>query len=130
MKYIVYQTINKVNNKIYIGVHGTQHENIFDGYIGCGVDIYRPASYLNPKTPFQCAVKKYGPKAFTRTTLQIFDNEEDAYTLEAKLVNKEFVQIIIQYKEENYVKFEKYNEKTHIVMEILDTVRKQAGIKF
>lgn len=44
--------------------------------------------------------------------------------------NKEFVQIIIQYKEENYVKFEKYNEKTHIVMEILDTVRKQAGIKF
>ena len=92
MKYIVYQTINKVNNKIYIGVHGTQHENIFDGYIGCGVDIYRPASYLNPKTPFQWAVKKYGPKAFTRTTLQIFDNEEDAYTLEAKLVNKEFVQ--------------------------------------
>ena len=92
MKYIVYQTINKVNNKIYIGVHGTQHENIFDGYIGCGVDIYRPASYLNPKTPFQCAVKKYGPKAFTRTTLQIFDNEENAYTLEAKLVNKEFVQ--------------------------------------
>lgn len=92
MKYIVYQTINKVNNKIYIGVHGTQHENIFDGYIGCGVDIYRPASYLNPKTPFQCAVKKYGPKAFTRTTLQIFDNEEDAYILEAKLINKEFVQ--------------------------------------
>ena len=86
MKYIVYLTKNlksKVGelNKIYIGVHGTQHENIFDGYIGCGVDIYRPASYLNPKTPFQWAVKKYGPKAFTRTTLQIFDNEEDAYTL-------------------------------------------------
>ena len=91
MKYIVYQTINKVNNKIYIGVHGTQHENIFDGYIGCGVDIYRPASYLNPKTPFQCAVKKYGPKAFTRTTLQIFDNEEDAYKLESELVNEEFI---------------------------------------
>ena len=52
MKYIVYQTVNKVNNKIYIGVHGTYKDD-FDGYIGCGVDIFRPATYLNPKTPFQ-----------------------------------------------------------------------------
>ena len=27
MKYIVYQTINTVNNKIYIGVHGTENPN-------------------------------------------------------------------------------------------------------
>lgn len=39
MKYIVYQTINTVNNKIYIGVHGTEDPETFDGYIGNGIDI-------------------------------------------------------------------------------------------
>ena len=65
MKYIVYQTTCKVNNKIYIGVHGTEQDG-FDGYIGNGVSIYRPAAYLNPKTPFQCAVKKDGVKNFIK----------------------------------------------------------------
>jgi hypothetical protein len=51
MKYIVYQTVNKINNKIYIGVHGTEIDE-FDGYIGNGVSIYRPATYMHPKTPF------------------------------------------------------------------------------
>lgn len=90
MKYIVYQTICKISNKIYIGVHGTEIDE-FDGYIGCGVNIYRPATYLNPKTPFQYAVKKYGIKNFIRTTLKEFDNEQDAYKLEAILVNEEFL---------------------------------------
>lgn len=90
MKYIVYQTVNKVNNKIYIGVHGTENEN-FDGYIGNGVNIYRPATYMNPKTPFQFAVKKYGTKNFIRTTLQEFNTEKEAYALEEKLVNEDFV---------------------------------------
>jgi hypothetical protein len=39
MKYIVYQTLNKVNNKIYIGVHQTENPEIFDGYYGCGITI-------------------------------------------------------------------------------------------
>lgn len=91
MKYIVYQTINTVNNKIYIGVHGTEDPETFDGYIGNGIDIYRPATYLNPKTPFQCAVKKYGVKNFHRSTIAIFDNEKEAYKLEESLVNEEFV---------------------------------------
>lgn len=71
MKYIVYKTVNLVNNKIYIGVHGT-YKDEFDGYIGCGVDIYRPSTYINPKTPFQCAVKKYGIENFKRTTIKEF----------------------------------------------------------
>ena len=90
MKYIVYQTTCKVNNKIYIGVHGTEQDG-FDGYIGNGVSIYRPATYLNPKTPFQCAVKKYGVKNFIRTTIKEFDNEKDAYKLEELLVNSDFL---------------------------------------
>ena len=91
MKYIVYQTVNKINNKIYIGVHGTETPDEFDGYIGNGVSIYRPATYMNPKTPFQYAVKKYGVKNFIRTTLQIFDVEKEAYELEEQLVNEEFL---------------------------------------
>lgn len=90
MKYIVYQTVNKINNKIYIGVHGTEIDE-FDGYIGNGVSIYRPATYMHPKTPFQFAVKKYGIKNFIRTTLKEFDNETDAYSLEAELVNEDFL---------------------------------------
>ena len=90
MKYIVYQTVNKVNNKIYIGVHGTYKDD-FDGYIGCGVNIFRPATYLNPKTPFQCAVKKYGIKNFIRTTLKEFTDMKDAYKLEEELVNDDFL---------------------------------------
>lgn len=90
MKYIVYQTVNKLNNKIYIGVHGTEIDS-FDGYLGNGINIYRPATYLHPKTPFQYAVKKYGVKNFIRTTIKEFDNENDAYNLEAKLVNEDFL---------------------------------------
>jgi hypothetical protein len=90
MKYIVYQTVNKVNNKIYIGVHGTESTD-FDGYIGNGISIYRPSTYMYPKTPFQFAVKKYGVKNFVRTTLKEFDNEDDAYLLEAQLVNEDFL---------------------------------------
>lgn len=91
MKYIVYQTVNKINNKIYIGVHGTENPEEFDGYIGNGVSIYRPATYLNPKTPFQCAVKKYGIKSFVRTTLKIFNSEEEAYKMEELLVDADFL---------------------------------------
>ena len=91
MKYIVYQTVNKVNNKIYIGVHGTTNPDEFDGYIGNGVSIYRPTTYMNPKTPFQYAIKKYGIKAFIRTTLKVFDNEDDAYKMEEEIVNEDFL---------------------------------------
>jgi hypothetical protein len=52
MKYIVYKTTNLINNYIYIGVHGTEDPNIFDGYIGCGVNIHQPHSYEKAKTKF------------------------------------------------------------------------------
>lgn len=89
-KYIVYQTINIVNNKIYIGVHKT-NPDIFDGYIGNGVNINYPSTYMNPKYPFQYAVKKYGTSNFRRSVLYIFDTEEEAFTKESELVNLEFI---------------------------------------
>lgn len=91
MKYIVYCTTNLVNDKIYIGVHATSDPEKFDGYIGNGVYINNPSSYNKPKTLFQNAVKKYGPKNFKRSILYIFDDEEDAYLKESELVNFDFI---------------------------------------
>lgn len=91
MKYIVYQTININNNKIYIGVHKTEDPNVFDGYLGCGVYINSPSSYMNPHTSFQYAVKKYGTKSFKRTIIKVFDTLEDAFKLERELVNYDFI---------------------------------------
>ena len=91
MEYIVYETTNLVNNKFYIGVHKTENSNIFDGYIGCGVYIQHPSSYMNPKTLFQFAVKKYGIKNFRRKVLKVFNNVDDALKLEAELVDINFI---------------------------------------
>lgn len=91
MKYIVYQTINLKNNKIYIGVHKCLNPDVFDGYIGCGVVITSPSSYSNPYTAFQYAVKKYGTSNFKRTTIGIFDNKNDAYSLEEKIITHDFL---------------------------------------
>lgn len=90
-RFIVYQTTNIVNNKIYIGVHRISELDMFDGYIGCGVNIRYSSTYMNPKTPFQQAVKKYGIFNFKRRTLYVFDKEEDAYAKEAELVSQEFI---------------------------------------
>lgn len=91
MKYIVYNTINTINLKSYIGVHKTETPDIFDGYIGNGVVITRPSSYMNPTTPFQFAVKKYGTDSFKRSVLKIFDTLEDALDLERWLVDTNYV---------------------------------------
>lgn len=98
MKYIVYLTTNlksKIGdiNKIYIGVHKTNNPEIFDGYLGCGVYINKPSTYMYPKTPFQYAVKKYGVNAFRREILYIYDNSEDAFNKEAELVNSDFIKL-------------------------------------
>lgn len=90
IKYIVYITVNKINKKIYIGVHGTDIHK-FDGYLGDGVFINKPSSYKKSKTLFHRAVNKYGPKAFLRFTLFTFDTMEEALTKEAEIVTEEFL---------------------------------------
>ncbi len=69
--YTVYKTVNLVNGKYYIGVHKT--DNPYDDYIGSGKLIKR-------------AIKKYGKDSFHKEIIAIFENKDDAYTLEASLV--------------------------------------------
>ena len=92
MKYIVYLTTNLINNKIYIGVHGTEDPSKWDHYLGCAVFDNVPNSYNKRQTPFQCAVAKYGTKNFNRKTLRIFDNLQDALDLERWLVCPSFIE--------------------------------------
>lgn len=89
MKYIVYCTTCTENGKIYIGVHKTENPEVFDGYIGNGLEI--GWSIKNPKTAFQYAVKKYGYSKFKRNILYIFDNEQEAYNKEREIVTLEFI---------------------------------------
>lgn len=91
IKFIVYCTTNLVNNKIYIGVHKTNPE-YFDYYLGNGCYANIPSSYADSKTTFRRALVKYGPKNFKRITIAVFDKEDDAYNLEAEIVNEEFLQ--------------------------------------
>lgn len=74
--HIVYQIENKVNKKIYIGVHASNSLN--DRYIGSGILISR-------------AVKKYGRENFSRTILHCFENPKDAYDKEREIVNESFI---------------------------------------
>lgn len=90
-QYIVYETTNLINNKIYIGVHKTQDYTIFDGYLGNGIYNTQPYTYQYAKTAFQCAVKKYGPQNFKRKVLAVFKTPEEAYSLEEELVNEQFL---------------------------------------
>lgn len=92
MIWIVYKTTCKINNKIYIGVHKTENDNIFDGYYGNGIQLPKNTININhPKFPFHFAFRKYGEEQFYRETLAKFNTPEEAYAYEAKLVTPEFV---------------------------------------
>ncbi len=72
----LYEIKNKLNNKIYIGIHST--EDIDDGYMGSGTLIVQ-------------SISKYGKNNFIKTILEYCDNRELLIELEKKIVNKEFV---------------------------------------
>lgn len=97
MKYLVYLTYCITSKKIYVGVHMTDAPDTFDGYLANGVYTNRPATYKRATTPFKRAVQKYGIHAFRRITLAVFDTSEEAYKLEASIVNDEFIRRIDTY---------------------------------
>lgn len=51
--HIVYLTINTKNRKIYVGVHSTEDDKVFDGYIGNGINVRQPSTNKYPKTIFK-----------------------------------------------------------------------------
>jgi len=78
--YIVYQTLNILNGKIYVGVHVSlvNPEKKFDGYLGTGRDLRRD-------------IKKYGKEYFRRSTLCICNSKEEAIEKEREIVDKDFI---------------------------------------
>lgn len=75
MYHFVYQTTNLNNNKIYIGKHSTR--NLNDGYMGSGSILLR-------------AINKHGKDRFKTTILLFLETEEEAFAVEAALVDREF----------------------------------------
>lgn len=96
MKYIVYLTTNmksQINgiNRIYIGIHKTNNPSEFDGYLGDGVYTSKASTFMYPKSPFQCAIKKYGVQSFRREVLYIFDTLKEAQEKENEIVDSSFM---------------------------------------
>jgi len=76
MFYYMYKITNKVNGKMYIGVHKTK--KLDDGYMGSGLLI-------------QKAIKKYGKENFEKEILEFFDSQKEMYEREHEVVNEEIV---------------------------------------
>jgi group I intron endonuclease len=76
--WILYQTTNLVNGKIYVGVHKISDKKYSQYYLGSGNNI-------------KAALKKYGRESFTRTTLAEFSCAKEAFLAEAEIVNEEFI---------------------------------------
>jgi len=72
----LYKIENKLNKKVYIGIHST--ENINDEYMGSSALVSQ-------------AIEKYGKNNFSKTILEYCSSREELVELEKKIVNKEFV---------------------------------------
>lgn len=91
MKWINYLTINLENHKVYYGYHKTEDPYLWDYYLGCGCYANKPSTYMSPTTPFQFAVKKYGPSKFRRILMGVFDTEKAALDREAEIVDYDWI---------------------------------------
>jgi hypothetical protein len=73
----LYKITNKVNSKIYIGVHRT--DILDDGYMGSGKLLKR-------------SIEKYGIENFTKDIIEFFEIYKDALNAERKIVSMEFIE--------------------------------------
>jgi group I intron endonuclease len=74
--HMVYETVNNINGKSYVGVHSGLEAG--DDYLGSGRALKN-------------AIKKYGKENFTKKILKIFTKKESAYAYESKIVTSEYV---------------------------------------
>lgn len=74
--YYLYKITNKLNGKIYIGIHGTN--NLDDNYMGSG-------------GPLGKAKKKYGLENFKLEILEFFKTYKEMCLAEAAIVTKDFI---------------------------------------
>ena len=70
----VYEIINEINGKRYIGVSTRCDERNINEYYGSGIAIKK-------------SIDKYGKENFTKIILEEFDSEKDARNYERKLIN-------------------------------------------
>jgi hypothetical protein len=77
-KTVVYQITNTVNDKIYIGVHKLCYDESRCTYMGSG-------------TRLRSAIRKYGLPVFRKQVLYECATEEEAYMLERRIVNFDFI---------------------------------------
>lgn len=76
MYYTIYETINLINQKKYLGMHITNL--LADGYLGSGTYLKR-------------AIKKHGKENFIKTYLWIFDNKKEMKDKEIELITKTII---------------------------------------
>lgn len=74
--FYLYRITNKVNGKIYVGVHKTR--NLDDGYMGSGKVI-------------QAAIAKHGLENFQKEILETFENAAQMFEREKEVVTEEFL---------------------------------------
>ena len=88
--YSVYKTINKTNNKEYIGFHSvSENEIVLTNKSETG-SIFS-SGYLGSGKLIKSAIEKYGPENFKQELIYITENREEAEELEKDLVNKNWV---------------------------------------
>ena len=78
MNHYVYQITNQLNGKIYVGKRSCKCSIEDDAYMGSGIHIRR-------------AIKKHGIENFSKTIIDVCDDTEMAFELEALIVDVDFL---------------------------------------
>ena len=91
----LYETINKLNGDIYIGVRVFNGSNPYnDSYIGNGCKILKDGRLYKRRgkeTNFRRALSKYGFLNFEKKIICFFSNVDDALKSEENIVDEEFL---------------------------------------